>query len=335
MSVEHCICVRHTCVRTKPYYNPQHTHRSEPTDAAQCNGGRAKFFLNDEELNLSSSYESNKKDSYDKYSTGRNSLSSEDSKCSQSKYKKNSLNSKLKLTNEKASFFLGNNLSVYKSELNLDNHLNPNLFGSKGRRALTKSNSFNNIINSYSNGTYRCNAESAHYPNNEHSIGHNSLDLPDIRFRNQHYFTSVLSLINPYDARISKFETDYVKLAELNPIRTFIAVATNYTVHTISIRSCKVIATCHLPESVDHICWLTPLIVSIVTSRTIYHWDLKNNTNQPVVVFFKSPKMYSCQITGYEADDTMSWLALSSLYLEDGRLNLFESFDERATLLAF
>lgn len=315
MSVEHCICVRHTCVRTRPY-NPQHTHRSEPTEA-QCNG-RAKFFLNDEELNLSSSYESNKKDSYDKYSNGRNSLSSEDSKCSQSKFKKNSFNSKLKLTNEKASFFLGNNLSVYKSELNLDNHLNPNLFGSKGRRALTKSNSFNNIINSYPNGTYRSNADGQH-PNNDHSIGHNSLDLPDIRFRNQHYFTSVLSLINPYDARISKFETDYVKIAELNPIRTFLAVATNYTVHTISIRCSKVIATCHMPETVDYICWLTPLIVAIVTSRTVYHWNLKNNTNQPVVVFFKSPKMYNCQIHNYEADDTMAWFAVSSLYLEEGK----------------
>lgn len=319
MSVEHCICVRHTCVRTRPY-NPQHTHRSEPTDA-QCNG-RAKFFLNDEELNLSSSYESNKKDSYDKYSNGRNSLSSEDSKCSQSKFKKNSFNSKLKLTNEKASFFLGNNLSVYKSDINLDNHLSPNLFG-KGRRQLTKSNSFNNIINSYQNGTYRCNADSMnHYPNNnEHSIGHNSLDLPDIRFRNQHYFTTVLSLINPYDARISKFETDYVKIAELNPIRTFIAVATNYTVHTISIgiRSCKVIATCHLPEMVDYICWLTPLIVAIVTSRTVYHWNLQNNTNPPVVVFFRSPKTYNCQITSYEADDTMAWFAVSSLYLEEGK----------------
>lgn len=318
MSMEHCICVRHTCVRTRPAYNPQHTHRSEPTDA-QSNG-RAKFFLNDEELNLSSSYDSNKKDSYDKYSNGRNSLSSEDSKCSQSKFKKNSFNSKLKLTNEKASFLLGNNLSVYKSDINLDNHLSPNLFGKQGRRQLTKSNSFNNIINSYQNGTYRSNAETMnHYSNNEHSIGHNSLDLPDIRLRQQHYFTSVLSLINPYDARISKFEVDYVKIAELNPIRTFIAVATNYTVHTISIGLCKVIATCHLPEMVDHICWLTPLIVAIVTSRTVYHWNLKNNTNQPVVVFFKSPKMYNCQITGYEADDTMAWFAVSSLYLEEGR----------------
>lgn len=326
MSAEHCICVRHTCITTKSFLSTKPELNGHYT-------GHAKFFLNEDELNLSSSSES-KKDSYDKYlsydkySNGRTSISSDDStKCNQTKFKKNSLNSKLKLTNEKgSSFFSGNNLSVYKSDHNLEQNLNSNLFGSKGRKQMIKSNSFNNIINNYKNGTYKCNTENSYYPNNHNTISHlisncnNSLDLPSIkqqpRFITQ--FTSVLFLINPYDARISRFETDFVKIAQLNPIRTFIAVATNYTVHTISIRSCRVIATAHLEETIDYICWLTPLIVAIVTSRTVYHWNC--NTNQPVIIFFKSPKMYNCQIVNYEADDTMSWFALSSLYLEAGKI---------------
>ena len=73
MNSEHCICVRHTSVQTKAYQ-----HRGELN--GQYNK-RAKFFLNDDELTLSSSYESRKdyQLSYDKYSNGRNSISSDKS----------------------------------------------------------------------------------------------------------------------------------------------------------------------------------------------------------------------------------------------------------------
>ena len=317
MSVEHCICVRHTSIRTSSCLQ----------NKSELNGqynGRAKFFLNEDEL--SSSLESRK--DYDKYSNGRNSISSDDSaKYSQSKLKKNSFNSKLRLTNEKATFFLGNNLSLYKSEDNLDNNLNANLFGRQARSKMIKSNSFNNIINSKMNGTYRCNTENYSINNaiNQCNNTSNSLDVPpqfQFRSRSKTQFASILFLINPYDARISRFEVDYVKIAQLNPIRTFLAVATNYTVHTISIRSCKVIATTRMEENIEYITWLTPVIIAIVTSRTVYHWDLSIGNNQPMIVFFKSPKMYNCQIVNYEADVTMTWFALSSLCLEEGNLKI-------------
>ena len=313
MNSEHCICVRHTSVQTKAYQ-----HKGELN--GQYNG-RAKFFLNDDELTLSSSYESRKdyQLSYDKYSNGRNSISSDKSdESTKSKLKKSSFNSKFRLGSEKATFFLGNNLSLYKSENNLDNKS----LTRDGRRQMTKSNSFNNIINNYRNASYRLNQNNENYHStiNNHTVHPNCADTLPRQPRLITQFSTILFLINPYDARISKFETDYVKIAQLNPIRTFLAIATNYTVHAISIRSCKVIATAHMEETVDYITWLTPLIVAIVTTRTVYHWDLKNNTNQPVIAFFKSPKIYHSQIVNYEADDTMSWFALSTLYLEEGRL---------------
>lgn len=318
MSNEHSICVRSTCIKQKPF-NPQIKQLNN-----QCNGG-TKFFLNEDDL--SSSFDSKKdfhfnSNSYDKYSNGRNSISSDrsDESCTKSnqKCKKNSFNSKFKFTNDKTNYYLGNNLSVYNSENNLDNFSYSTL-SRNGRKMMIKSNSFNNIINNYkNNGIYRSNTENYYSVNSNH-FTNNHLDVPRNPLpRLVPQYSSILYLINPYDARLTKFEVDYVKIAQLNPIRTFLAVATNYTVHILSIKSTTVISTRHMSENIEYISWITPLILAIITSRTIYHWNLNNDTNQPVTIFFRSPKMFNCQIVNYESNDKMNWFALSSLYLEEG-----------------
>lgn len=131
---------------------------------------------------------------------------------------------------------------------------------------------------------------------------------------------SVLSILNPYDARLRHFSSGRIRCAVLNPCRPLLVSSVGQLCSINCLRTGKCIRRVQLPQRITFLSWLSPAVVALITSTRIYHWDFGVKWDSlPKPLFPLHPRIASNQIVSYETDETGQWFALNTVSHDSGK----------------
>jgi hypothetical protein len=133
---------------------------------------------------------------------------------------------------------------------------------------------------------------------------------------------SVLSILNPYDARLRHFAAGRVRCAVLNPCRPLLVTSVAQLASINCLRTGKCVRRVQLPQRILFLSWLSPTVLALVSTTRIYHWDLSSaQSSLPQALFPLHPRVSGNQIISYETDETGRWCVLNTVAHDSGTLH--------------
>lgn len=141
-------------------------------------------------------------------------------------------------------------------------------------------------------------------------------------------FVNHAVVIDPKTNQVCSFEMEGLISAQVNPIKSVVALTSNEKIFVVDIKSHECIAWNRFPCRVEFWTWLSKNVVGIIGPDSVYHWNI--DTDQLTFMFERHLRLSGNQISGYSADSKLSWFVIRSLFMEDdssigGMLQVFSS----------
>lgn len=93
------------------------------------------------------------------------------------------------------------------------------------------------------------------------------------------------------------------------------------TVQVVNLETKQRLKSAVMPEDIVFWEWISDNILGIITDRSIYHWDVKNvSEDQPVRITDRHPSLSSCQIIKYQMNKDQKWTVLNGIAQENNRI---------------
>lgn len=70
--------------------------------------------------------------------------------------------------------------------------------------------------------------------------------------------------------------------------------------------------------------WISPSHIGLVTTNSVYHWNLEGGDSAPFKIFDKDPTMMPCQIINYRVNPEGNWMILIGISAQVLRISIFK-----------
>lgn len=108
--------------------------------------------------------------------------------------------------------------------------------------------------------------------------------------------------------------------AIMNPTQYILALKSAQTLQIFSIAEKTKLKSFVMQDPVVYWRWLTPSLLGIITSKSVYHWDMTDAKTDPVKMYDRLKELNDHQIISYRADAALKWFCLVGLSQENGRI---------------
>lgn len=127
---------------------------------------------------------------------------------------------------------------------------------------------------------------------------------------------SMITALNASTSETISFPMEYLTGGQANPSKPLIALSNEGNIFIKSTYDRKCVAWTRFPCEAEFWTWLTEDIIAVVGANDVFHW----NINEESFSWFSTRdfRLKDCQITGYKADKSLHWFALTGLCADKG-----------------
>jgi clathrin heavy chain len=127
----------------------------------------------------------------------------------------------------------------------------------------------------------------------------------------------IIDMENPSSAVRHSITADS---AIMNPSKYILALRSQQTLQIFNIAEKAKLKSYNMPDPVVFWRWLTPTLMGIVTTKSVYHWEIEDLKAEPVKMYDRLKELEGHQIISYRADASLKWFCLVGLAQESGRV---------------
>jgi len=129
----------------------------------------------------------------------------------------------------------------------------------------------------------------------------------------------IIDLANPQqvEKRTIKAES-----AIMNPIERTIGLKLGSTLQVYKLvqNQPPKIGNCNMTDPVEFWKWISPTMIAVVSSKAVYHWDLRTPDSQPVQLFPRISQLTNHRIINYHVNHDFTWMCLVGIGQENNRI---------------
>jgi len=108
--------------------------------------------------------------------------------------------------------------------------------------------------------------------------------------------------------------------AIMNPASKVIALKAGRTLQIFNMEMKSKLKAHTMTEDVVFWKWISTNMIGMVTDKSVYHWSMEGDSQEPVKMFDKHTSLANCQIINYRTDAKQKWLLLIGISAQANRV---------------